>query len=74
MAVDMEGQKEMIKSMTGYGRAELANDDLKITVEIKSVNNRYLDIGIKMPRQLGMLESAIRTELKNYIQRGRVDV
>ena len=37
----------MIKSMTGYGRAELANDDLKITVEIKSVNNRYLDIGIK---------------------------
>ena len=64
----------MIKSMTGYGRAELANDDLKITVEIKSVNNRYLDIGIKMPRQLGMLESAIRTELKNYIKRGKVDV
>ena len=64
----------MIKSMTGYGRAELANDDLKITVEIKSVNNRYLDIGIKMPRQLGMLESSIRAELKNYIKRGKVDV
>ena len=64
----------MIKSMTGYGRAELANDDLKITVEIKSVNNRYLDIGIKMPRQLGMLESSIRAELKKYIKRGKVDV
>ena len=64
----------MIKSMTGYGRAEFANDDLKITVEIKSVNNRYLDIGIKMPRQLGMLESSIRAELKKYIKRGKVDV
>ena len=50
-------EQTMIRSMTGYGRAELANDDMKITVEIKSVNNRYLDIGIKMPRQLGMLEA-----------------
>ena len=64
----------MIKSMTGFGRAEYATDDLKFTVEIKSVNNRYLDIGIKMPRQLGMLESSIRAELKKYIQRGKVDV
>ena len=64
----------MIKSMTGYGRAEFANDDLKIAVEIKSVNNRYLDIGIKMPRQIGMLESSIRAELKKYISRGKVDV
>ena len=43
-------------------------------MEIKSVNNRYLDIGIKMPRQLGMLESSIRAELKKYIGRGKVDV
>ncbi len=64
----------MIKSMTGYGRAEFADENLKITVEIKSVNNRYLDIGIKMPRQLGMLEASIRTELKKYISRGKVDV
>ena len=64
----------MIKSMTGYGRAEYADEDLKIAVEIKSVNNRYLDIGIKMPRQLGMLESGIRAELKKYISRGKVDV
>lgn len=64
----------MIKSMTGYGRAEHATEDYKFTVEIKSVNNRYLDIGIKMPRQLGMLESSIRAELKKYIGRGKVDV
>ena len=64
----------MIKSMTGFGRAEYATDDLEFTVEIKSVNNRYLDIGIKRPRQLGMLESSIRAELKKYIQRGKVDV
>lgn len=64
----------MIKSMTGYGRAEFADENLKITVEIKSVNNRYLDIGIKMPRQLGMLEASIRAELKKYISRGKVDV
>lgn len=64
----------MIKSMTGFGRAEYADEDLKIAVEIKSVNNRYLDIGIKMPRQLGMLESGIRAELKKYISRGKVDV
>ena len=60
--------------MTGFGRAEYADEDLKIAVEIKSVNNRYLDIGIKMPRQLGMLESGIRAELKKYISRGKVDV
>ena len=64
----------MIKSMTGYGRAEYADEDLKIAVEIKSVNNRYLDLGIKMPRQLGMLEAGIRAELKKYISRGKVDV
>lgn len=64
----------MIRSMTGFGRAEYADENVRITVEIKSVNNRYLDIGIKMPRQLGMLEAQIRTELKRYIQRGKVDV
>ena len=64
----------MIKSMTGYGRAEYSDDKYKFTVEIKSVNNRYLDIGIKMPRQLNMLEAKIRSELKKYIGRGKVDV
>ena len=64
----------MISSMTGFGRAEHVTDDFKFAVEIKSVNNRYLDIGIKMPRQLGSLESSIRSELKKYIKRGKVDV
>lgn len=64
----------MIKSMTGYGRSELSSDTCKISVEIKSVNNRYLDIGIKMPRALNPLEARIRKLLKSYVQRGKVDV
>lgn len=64
----------MIKSMTGYGRSELINDRCRILVEIKSVNNRYLDLGIKMPRQMNALESKIRGLLKTYMQRGKVDV
>ena len=64
----------MIRSMTGYGRSELLNDTCRIVVEIKSVNNRYLDIGIKMPRQLNQLEAQIRKELKQHMQRGKVDV
>lgn len=64
----------MIKSMTGFGRGEVADDKRKITVEMKSVNHRYLDVNIKMPKKLNFFESAIRNELKNYIQRGKVDM
>ena len=64
----------MIRSMTGYGRSELISDSCRIAVEIKSVNNRYLDINVKMPRQLNQLEAQIRKELKKYMQRGKVDV
>ena len=64
----------MIKSMTGFGRCEVAEGTRKITVEMKSVNHRYLDINIKMPKKLNFFETAIRNELKNYIQRGKVDV
>lgn len=64
----------MIKSMTGFGRCEIAKGDRKITVEMKSVNHRYLDVSIKMPKKLNFFEAAIRNELKNYIQRGKVDV
>ncbi|MDE6664226.1 MAG: YicC family protein [Lachnospiraceae bacterium] len=64
----------MIKSMTGFGRCEIAEGDRKITVEMKSVNHRYLDINIKMPKKLSFFEAAIRNELKNYIQRGKVDI
>ena len=63
-----------MKSMTGFGRCELAENDRKITVEIKSVNHRYLDLNIKMPKKLNFFEAAIRNLLKKYIQRGKVDV
>lgn len=64
----------MIKSMTGFGRCEITENDRKYTVEMKSVNHRYLDVNIKMPKKLNFFESAIRAELKNYISRGKVDV
>lgn len=64
----------MIKSMTGFGRYEIAETERKITVEMKAVNHRYLDVNIKMPKKLGFFESAIRGLLKNYIQRGKVDL
>ena len=64
----------MIKSMTGFGRCEAADENRKITVEIKSVNHRYLDVGLKLPRKLGFFETAIRGLLKEYLQRGKVDV
>lgn len=64
----------MIKSMTGFGRFEAVKDKMKIAVEMKAVNHRYLDISVKMPKKLGHFEAAIRTVLKEYIQRGKVDV
>lgn len=64
----------MIKSMTGFGRCEITENNRKFTVEMKSVNHRYLDISVKMPKKLNFFESAIRTELKNYISRGKVDL
>lgn len=64
----------MIKSMTGFGRCEQSDELRKITVEMKSVNHRYLDVNIKMPKKLNFFEAAIRNELKNYIQRGKVDM
>lgn len=64
----------MIKSMTGFGRAEVITKEHKITVELKSVNHRYLDLNIKMPKKLSFLEGAIRNLMKTYMQRGKVDV
>lgn len=64
----------MIKSMTGFGRCEITENNRKFTVEMKSVNHRYLDVNMKMPKKLSFFEAAIRNELKNYIQRGKVDV
>ncbi len=64
----------MIKSMTGFGRAESVTKDRKIVIEMKSVNHRYCDLNIKMPKKLNFFESAIRNHLKNYIGRGKVDI
>ena len=64
----------MIKSMTGFGRCEIAEGERKFTIEMKSVNHRYLDINIKMPKKLNFFESAIRNFLKTYMERGKVDM
>ncbi|OUQ21856.1 YicC family protein [Lachnoclostridium sp. An14] len=64
----------MLKSMTGFGRYEVVTDEYKISVEIKAVNHRYLDMSIKMPKKFSYFEAGIRTLLKTYIQRGKVDV
>lgn len=60
--------------MTGFGRCEVSEGSRKITLEMKAVNHRYLDVSVKMPKKLNMFEAAIRSELKNDIQRGKVDV
>ena len=64
----------MIKSMTGFGRCEVTEGNRKYTVEMKSVNHRYLDVNIKMPKSLNFFESTIRSLLKEYMERGKVDL
>lgn len=64
----------MIKSMTGFGRSEIVNEDRKVVVEIKAVNHRYCDMNVKLPKKLNYFETTIRNFLKDYIQRGKVDV
>ncbi len=64
----------MIKSMTGFGRAENANDRLKFVVEVKSVNHRYLDASVRIPKEYAYLDTNVRSELKKYLGRGKVDV
>ena len=64
----------MIASMTGFGRYEYSNDKKKLIIEMKSVNHRYLDTNIKLPKKLGFYESFIRSLLKRYMERGKVDI
>ena len=64
----------MIKSMTGYGRAQGSFSGGDITVEVKSVNNRYLDCGVKLPRGYAYLEEGIKSQVQKTISRGKVDV
>lgn len=63
-----------MQSMTGYGRYRLERDGREMTVELKSVNHRFLDISVRMPRNLGFLEDVIRKELSTRLSRGHVDV
>ncbi len=64
----------MIKSMTGFGRCELADGERKFTIEMKGVNHRYLDVNIRMPKKLNFFETAIRNLLKQSVSRGKVDI
>lgn len=64
----------MVKSMTGFGHAEAVSEKRKLTVEMKSVNNRYLDVNIRMPKKFSAFEAQIRNVLKEYVSRGKVDV
>jgi uncharacterized protein (TIGR00255 family) len=64
----------MIKSMTGFGRGEYSDEISKVTVEIRSVNHRYLDIFVKMPRRYSFAEETIKTAIKNRVHRGKVEV
>ena len=64
----------MIKSMTGYGRGNITKNEREYQIEIKSVNHRYLDISVKMPRQLSYLEDSIKKEISNKVKRGKIDV
>ena len=64
----------MVKSMTGYGRARETLNGRDITVEVRSVNNRYLDCTVKVPRTYIFVEDAVKTRVQKAVSRGKVDV
>lgn len=64
----------MARSMTGFGRAALSVDDRELTLELKSVNHRFLDISFRMPRSLSFLEDTVRSALGSLLSRGHIDV
>ena len=64
----------MIKSMTGYGRGETQRDGLTLVAELRAVNNRYLDCGVRIPRLYLFAEDAIKGRVQGAISRGKVDV
>jgi len=64
----------MLRSMTGFGRSKFENDGREYAVEIKSVNNRYSDINIKIPRNISFLEEKVKKTIVNNISRGKIDV
>ena len=64
----------MIKSMTGFGRGEYSDDISKVTAEIRAVNNRYLDISVRMPRKYTFAEEKIKAAVKERLHRGKVEI
>ena len=64
----------MIKSMTGFGRYEYVDNGIRFNVEIKSVNHKYSDISIKLPRSLNYLEDSIKKQISSKVARGKIDV
>ena len=64
----------MLKSMTGFGAAAVENDDYKVTVELKAVNQRFLEMNFHMPRQFGQWEENLRQLIRNVAARGKVDI
>ena len=64
----------MIQSMTGFGRGEAANEKYKVTIEMKSVNHRYLDLSVRLPRKLNFYDPAIRNQVKEFAKRGKIDI
>ena len=72
--VSTEMENNMIKSMTGFGRYETVTDEYRIAVEIKSVNHRYCDLNIKLPKKFNEIENTLRMMMKEIAERGKVDV
>lgn len=64
----------MPRSMTGFGRAQFTDESLKVTVEIKSVNHRFLEAVVKLPRKYSLLEERVKDAIRDRLQRGRIDV
>ena len=64
----------MVRSMTGYGKGFAENSEARVTIEMKSVNHRYLDLSIKLPKKLNFLEGLVRNKISERVYRGKVDV
>jgi uncharacterized protein (TIGR00255 family) len=70
----VERKRTMARSMTGFGRAKVENQGLGFTVEIKTLNHRYLDINIRLPKVISFLEEDLRKRIQDRLERGRVEV
>lgn len=74
MRVFVPGGKQMVRSMTGFGRSEYSDEKRNVTAEIKSVNHRYNDINVRMPRRYSFAEETIKSAVKTFARRGKIEV